>query len=59
MYMEQHRTSYAALDLAGSARKKGKIVSSAQALKEVEPPSWSEEVLDGKKKITIDLPKKV
>ncbi len=58
MYMEQHRTSYAALDLVGLAQKKGRIVSSEEALKEVESPSWSDEVLSGKKKVTIDLRKK-
>ncbi len=55
--MKQHKNSHATLDLAELARKKGRIVSSKEALKDVRPASWSDEVLAGEKRVTVDLPK--
>lgn len=40
------------LDLNALMSKKSKIVSSKEALKDVKPIDWSDEVLRGEKKVT-------
>ena len=42
-----------ALDLSVLMQKKGKIISSAEALRDVKPIEWEEEILRGEKKITV------
>lgn len=44
---------YAALDLQALMRKNGKIISSKDALKDVQPAAWGEDVLQGKKKVAV------
>lgn len=51
--MENAVAGYKALDIQALKGKKRKIVSSADALKDVTPIEWSDEVLLGKKKATI------
>ena len=43
---------YATLDLQALMRKNGKIISSEEALKDVQPVDWGKDVLQGKKKVT-------
>ena len=44
---------YATLDLQTLMRKNGKIISSKEALKDVQPVDWGKDVLQGKKKVTV------
>ena len=44
---------YAALDLQILTKKKGKIVTSEEALKDVRPVEWGEDVLQGRKKVKV------
>lgn len=44
---------YATLDLQALMRKNGKIISSEEALKDVQPVDWGKDVLQGKKKVTV------
>lgn len=49
---------YATLNLKTLLGKKGKIVSSEKALKNVDPIDWGHEILDGEEKITVTSKKK-
>ena len=44
---------YATLDLQTLMRKNGKTVSSKEALQDIRPVDWGEDVLQGKKKVTV------
>lgn len=44
-------TPYATLDLQSLMQKKGKIVSSEEALRDVKPIEWEKQVLQGRKKV--------
>ena len=48
---------FKSLDLDKLEDKKLKIVSTKEALSDVTPISWGEEVLSGKKKIIVDYKK--
>jgi len=49
--------SYNSLDLNKLKSKKHTIISSKEALKDITPIEWSEDVLSGKKKVIIDCNK--
>lgn len=51
--MDKKTATYATLDLQALSRKKGKFISSEEALKDVVPIDWGDEVLRGEKKVTI------
>lgn len=51
--MRKNTVSYTPLDLQCLSQKKCKIVSSKEALKDVKPIKWSNDILTGKKKVTI------
>lgn len=51
--MYDKTTSYAALNLQALKQKKGRIISSQEALRDIKPILWDDEVLKNKKKITI------
>lgn len=42
------------LDLSKLSGKKFKFISSEEALKDITPISWSEDVLSGKKKVLVN-----
>ena len=44
---------YAALDLHSLAKKNIKVISSKKALENVNPIEWEEDILKGRKKITV------
>ena len=44
---------YNTLDLCALMGKKSKIVSSDEALKNVRPIEWSDDVMQGKKKVVV------
>ena len=44
---------YAALDLHSLAKKNIKVISSKKALEDVRPVEWEEDILKGRKKITV------
>lgn len=44
---------YATLDLQALSRKKGKIVSSQEALRDVKPVEWDKDVVQGKRKVIV------
>ena len=44
---------YAALDLQNLMSKNARIISSKEALQDVRPVDWGEDVLQGKKKVTV------
>lgn len=46
-------TAFAPLNLNLINSKQSKIVSSENALKDVTPISWSDDVISGKKKVTL------
>lgn len=45
--------SYAGLDLHSLGKKNVKVVSSREALKDVEPITWEDDILQGRKKIMV------
>lgn len=45
--------TYNTLDLQALMSKKAKTVSSEEALREVEPVPWDEEVLQSQQKVTV------
>lgn len=45
--------SYTALDLNALGKKNVKVVSSKEALSDVSPIKWEEDILQGRKKITV------
>ena len=45
--------NYNALNLGTLMKKKGRIVSSEEALRNVKPIEWGEDVLRGERKITV------
>lgn len=45
--------SYAALDLHSLSKKNVKVVSSEKALEDVKPILWEEDIIQGRKKITV------
>jgi len=51
--MERTLESYAKLDLAALLNKKNTIISSEEALKDVKPVEWGEDMLQGKKSVVI------
>lgn len=51
--MSNASIKYNALDLQAVLSKKSKIVSSEEALREVEPVSWSDDVMQSKKKVIV------
>ncbi len=51
--MSDTTVKYNTLDLQALLSKKSKIVSSEEALHEVEPISWSDDVIQSQKKITV------
>lgn len=50
-------TDYNTFDLNKIMQKKSKIVSSEDALKDVIPVEWSDEVLRGKEKVVLNKKK--
>lgn len=50
---EKITSSHATLNLQKLKQKKGKIVSSQEALKDVKPMIWGDEVLKNGNKITV------
>ena len=44
---------YRRLDFSKISSRNTKVVSSEEALKDVKPIEWSEDVLNGKRKVTI------
>lgn len=55
--MYEKETSHATLNLQTLKQKKGRIVSSQEALEDVNPIVWGDEVLKHGKKITVTEPK--
>lgn len=51
--MSNDSVKYNTLDLQAVLSKKSKIVSSEKALREVEPVSWSDEVMQSQKKVVV------
>ena len=51
--MSNASIKYNALDLQAVLSKKSKIVSSEEALREVEPVSWSDDVMQSQKKVIV------
>lgn len=51
--MSNSVTSYAGLDLHSLGKKKIRFVSSEEALKDVTPIEWEEDVLQGRKKAIV------
>lgn len=51
--MSNSRMSYATLDLNALGKKNVKIVSSKDALKDVIPIAWGEDVLQGREKVIV------
>lgn len=49
---------YATLDLQALSRKKGKIVSSQEALRDVKPVKWDKDIMQGKRKVIVTQEKK-
>lgn len=49
---------YATLNLQALSKKKGKIISSKEALHDVKPIDWDREVMQGKKKVVVTHEKK-
>lgn len=49
---------YATLDLQALSRKKSKIVSSQEALRDVKPVEWDKDVMQGKRKVIVTQEKK-
>lgn len=45
--------SYTALDLHSLGKKNVKVVSSQKALEDVKPIAWEEDILQGRKRITV------
>lgn len=52
-----NNTAYAILDMDLIRSKKTKYISSEEALKDVVPIEWTDEVLSGKKKVELTLEK--
>lgn len=44
---------YRKLDMSKLANRKHQTMSSKEALKDIEPIKWSDDVINGKKKVTI------
>ena len=51
--MSDTSVKYNTLDLQALLSKKSKIVSSEEALREVEPVSWSDDVMQSQKKVVV------
>ncbi|MBR6642306.1 MAG: hypothetical protein IKL28_01435 [Lachnospiraceae bacterium] len=51
--MSDTTVKYNTLDLQALLSKKSKIVSSEKALREVEPVSWSDDVMQSQKKVVV------
>lgn len=51
--MSDTTVKYNTLDLQVLLSKKSKIVSSEEALREVEPVSWSDDVMQSQKKVVV------
>ena len=51
--MSDTTVKYNTLDLQVLLSKKSKIVSSEEALHEVEPVSWSDDVMQSQKKVVV------
>ena len=51
--MSNASVKYNTLDLQTVLSKKSKIVSSEEALREVEPVSWSDDVMQSRKKVVV------
>ena len=45
--------SYRRLDFSKISSRNTKVVSSEEALKDVTPVEWSEDILNGKRKVTV------
>lgn len=52
-----NRSNFKSLNLSKLQNKKSIIISSKEALKDVTPIDWNQEVLTGKKKIVINCNK--
>ena len=50
---EKMEQGYVAFDLQMLSRKRQRTISSKDALKDVKPVDWGEEVLTGKKKVVV------
>lgn len=48
------RDGYRKLNMSKLSNRKHKIISTNEALKDVSPIKWSNDVLDGMKKVQID-----
>lgn len=51
--MYTNNQTYRRLDFGKIRNRNTKIVSSEEALKDIKPIEWSEDVLNGKRKVTI------
>ncbi|MFR8346869.1 hypothetical protein [Mediterraneibacter gnavus] len=51
--MYTNNQTYRRIDFGKIRNRNTKIVSSEEALKDVKPIEWSEDVLNGKRKVTI------
>lgn len=51
--MSDTTVKYNTLDLQVLLSKKSKIVSSEEALREVDPVSWSDDVMQSQKKVVV------
>lgn len=51
--MYTNNQTYRRIDFGKIRNRNRKIVSSEEALKDVKPIEWSEDVLNGKRKVTI------
>lgn len=49
--------NYRKLDMNAVMSKKGKIISSEEALRDIVPIEWDEEVLNGERKVVLTKPK--
>ncbi len=56
--MSNMAEKYNTLDLCALMKKKSKVVSSGEALKDVKPVEWGKEVTDRKRKVLVSKEKR-
>lgn len=56
--MSNMAEKYSTLDLCALMKKKSKVVSSGEALKDVKPVEWGKEVTEGKRKVLVSKEKR-
>ena len=57
MIKETQKTEYEPINMEEVLKKPFRIISMADALNDVIPVEWSEDVLSGKKKVFLDVPR--